>query len=170
MGQISCGAFPVEISAHILSLCVTRPLFLKKNKLSRHFKGKSIWDWDMNLGCKELGIQPSCVRSPCAMHNKPTFTDFAHKVFPFPFFKSHSSIMYIQSIAFKKQLLGILYRKLFQATVRKKILVIERSPEQFIRTVKGLKKDIGFLNGPGVMFRNFFIPRVEKPFKSQPTG
>ena len=62
MGQISCwvfGAFPVENSAHIVCPypMINQPLFLKKNtKLSRHFKGKSIWDWNMNLGCKELGI------------------------------------------------------------------------------------------------------------------
>ena len=24
-----------------------------------------IWDWDLNLGRKELGIEPSCVRSLC---------------------------------------------------------------------------------------------------------
>ena len=51
MGQINCGifgVFPFEISAHILSLRV--PKFL------RHFKDKSIWIWDMNLGCNELGI------------------------------------------------------------------------------------------------------------------
>ena len=66
MGQKSCGVFgvfPVEISAHILSLCVpspwfsiNQPLFLRKTKLSRNLKGKCIWDWDVNLGCKLLGI------------------------------------------------------------------------------------------------------------------
>ena len=34
-----------------------------------------IWDWDLNLGRKEVGIQLSCVRSPC-----PLLFDFASKV------------------------------------------------------------------------------------------
>jgi hypothetical protein len=47
------GVFPVELSAHILSLCVeNQPLFLHKTKVLRCFKGISIWN--MNLGCKEL--------------------------------------------------------------------------------------------------------------------
>ena len=29
-------------------------LFLQETKLLRHFKGKSIRDWDINLGYKEL--------------------------------------------------------------------------------------------------------------------
>ena len=29
----------------------------------RHFKGKYILVWDMNLGCKRLGMKPSCVCS-----------------------------------------------------------------------------------------------------------
>ena len=63
MGRMNCGVFgvfPVEISAHILSLCVPsplisiyQPLFPQKTKLLRHFKGKQY------LGL----IQPLCVRS-----------------------------------------------------------------------------------------------------------
>ena len=34
-----------------------------KNRILRHSKGKSIWDWDMNLGCREFEIYSSCVRS-----------------------------------------------------------------------------------------------------------
>ena len=61
LDQKSCGVFPVERSPHILSLCVpssgfsiNQPLFLKKTFFLRYFY----------LGCTELGIQPSCVRSP----------------------------------------------------------------------------------------------------------
>ena len=39
MGKINCGVFGVQ-----------------KTKILRYFKGIYIWDWDMNLGCKELGI------------------------------------------------------------------------------------------------------------------
>ena len=65
MGRINFGVFgvyPVEISAHILSLYVLSLCFsiyqpfLQKTMLERHFKGKSVWVWDMNFGCKELGI------------------------------------------------------------------------------------------------------------------
>ena len=62
IGQINCGVFGV-FPVELLSLCVhspwffiNKPLLLQKHKLLRHFKGKSIWDWNMNLGCKELVI------------------------------------------------------------------------------------------------------------------
>ena len=48
-GQIHFGAFGVfwaDLSAHInQSLLKTKPLY-----------PNPIWDWDLNLGCKELGI------------------------------------------------------------------------------------------------------------------
>ena len=58
-GQIILGAlgvFLADLSAPILVLSVpcpffqNQPLFLQK-----------IWDWDLYLGRRELGIQPSCV-------------------------------------------------------------------------------------------------------------
>ena len=68
MGRINCRVFPIENSAHILVLCVPspwfsiyQPLFLWKTKLWRHFKGKFIWVWDMNLGCKEFSHHVSVV-------------------------------------------------------------------------------------------------------------
>jgi hypothetical protein len=33
----------------------TITLIYKKLSFLRHFRGKIIWDWNMNLGCKELG-------------------------------------------------------------------------------------------------------------------
>ena len=67
MGRINCGVFgvfPAELSPHNLSsFSINQSLFLLR--FLRHLKGIFIWDWDMNLGCKELDIQPSCVRSPC---------------------------------------------------------------------------------------------------------
>ena len=63
MGQNNCGVFPIELSVHTLSLCVSspwfsinQPLFLQRTKPLRHFKGICIWDWDMNLGCKKIGV------------------------------------------------------------------------------------------------------------------
>ena len=35
--------------------CITQPFFLQK----------AIWDWDLDLGCREFVIYSSCVRSPC---------------------------------------------------------------------------------------------------------
>ena len=78
MGQINCEifrVFPVElsvVSTHFVIVCpyfrysINQPVFLHKAKILRHFKGASIWVWDMNLGCKELGIWPSCVRNQSA--------------------------------------------------------------------------------------------------------
>ena len=43
-----------------------------KSKASMSKSQIFILDWDLNLGCKELGMQPSCVRSPC-------HTDLYHK-------------------------------------------------------------------------------------------
>ena len=66
IGRMHCGVFvvlPVELSAYILSN--NQPLFLQETNFFRHFNGIFIWDWDMNLGCKECWIQPSCVRCPC---------------------------------------------------------------------------------------------------------
>ena len=30
--------------------------FYKTTKLLRHFKGICVWDWDMNLDCKQIGV------------------------------------------------------------------------------------------------------------------
>ena len=45
-------------------------------KIFIHFSGFSIWDWDMDWGCREFEIQPSCVRSPwqSLMTQYPTFS------------------------------------------------------------------------------------------------
>ena len=63
------GIFLQTISTHfgtvisLSMLSIIQPLFLQNTKpLSR--SQIFIWDWDLNLGRKELGIQPSCVRSP----------------------------------------------------------------------------------------------------------
>ena len=32
-----------------------------------------MWDWDLNLGRKELGIEPSCVRSPWQGSKEPRY-------------------------------------------------------------------------------------------------
>ena len=44
---------------------IIQALFLQKTK-SLHISTSQIfiWDWYLNLGRKELGIWPSCVRSP----------------------------------------------------------------------------------------------------------
>ena len=39
---------------HFVSLVHDFQLVLQKTKILRHFKGIYVWDWDMNLGCKEL--------------------------------------------------------------------------------------------------------------------
>ena len=69
MGRMNYGVFwvfPIEISAHILSLFVPIHDFSLINnhyfyqRFLRHFKEKCILVWNMNLGFKELGM-----RSPC---------------------------------------------------------------------------------------------------------
>ena len=64
------GIFGNIFSTHIVtvSLVLDFPLFshyfYKKLMFYWHFKGISIWAWDMILECKELEIWSSCVRSP----------------------------------------------------------------------------------------------------------
>jgi hypothetical protein len=64
------GIFGQFISTHFSNVSplsmfsINQPLFLQKKQA---FISKSqifIWEWDLNLGRKELGIKPSCVRSP----------------------------------------------------------------------------------------------------------
>ena len=73
-GQVNFGVFGVflaNLSAPILVLWVLGPRFPSINhyfykKLVFISQSQTfIWDWDLNLGHKELGIQPSCVRGPC---------------------------------------------------------------------------------------------------------
>ena len=63
--------FSADLSAAILehlSLCesmfsIDQQLFLQKTQPL--YLNPKYLDWDLNLGRKELGIQPLCVRSPC---------------------------------------------------------------------------------------------------------
>ena len=64
------GIFGRFISTHfgtvgpLSMLSINQPLFLQKTKpLYSNPPNLFIWDWDLNLGRKELGIWPSCVRS-----------------------------------------------------------------------------------------------------------
>jgi hypothetical protein len=52
-----------EVS-HFFMFFIIQPLFLQKTKPLSTYQ-IFIWDWDLNLDYKELGIRPSCVRSPC---------------------------------------------------------------------------------------------------------
>ena len=68
------GIFCQSISTHFGTMSplsmfsINQPLFLKKEKAFISKSQSFILDWDLNLililGRKELGIQPSCVRSP----------------------------------------------------------------------------------------------------------
>ena len=62
-----CGIFGQTISTHIgrvSPLSIIQPLFVQKTKpLYPLPKYLFRWDWDLNLGPKELGIQLLCVRS-----------------------------------------------------------------------------------------------------------
>ena len=69
-GQVSFGAFGVflvDLSAPILVLWVPCPCFSTiistKNKAFISNSQIFFWDWDLNMGCKELGIYPLYVRS-----------------------------------------------------------------------------------------------------------
>ena len=65
------GIFGWLISTHFgtvspLSMfSINQPLFLQKTKPLYPNPSIFICDWGLNLGCKELVIKPSCVRSPC---------------------------------------------------------------------------------------------------------
>ena len=71
-GIYSFRLFLAAFSVHILSLCFPTPWFFinksffstEKTSFLELFKGISIWVCDMILGCKELEIRSSCVRSP----------------------------------------------------------------------------------------------------------
>ena len=59
MGRINCGVFgvfPVEISAHILSVYMIFHLstIISTKKNFKYFEGKSIWAWDMNFELQRI--------------------------------------------------------------------------------------------------------------------
>ena len=83
LGQSNCadefwgiwGIFGQTISTHfgtvsplfMFSITYSTIISTKKNKpLYPHSRYLFIWDWNLNLVRKELGILPLCVRSPCS--------------------------------------------------------------------------------------------------------
>ena len=61
------GIYSWTFRTYFVTLCVPSPWFstvLQKTKFLRHFNGIYIWDRDLNLSCKELGVYPSYVLSP----------------------------------------------------------------------------------------------------------
>jgi hypothetical protein len=69
------GIFGRTISTHFCTVSplsmfsIIQALFIQKTKPLNPHPKYAFWDWDLNLGRKELGISPSCVRSPwCQPH------------------------------------------------------------------------------------------------------
>ena len=78
------GIFGQFIRTHVNSereslsmFSFTQPLFLQNTK-SLFISKYQILIWDLNLGLKELEIQPSCVRNPCKKQFPCSFMIASH--------------------------------------------------------------------------------------------
>ena len=131
----------------------------KKAKIFILFTGFPIWDWDIDLGCREFVIQSSCVHSPW-LYSFSLIQGHAG----FLFLLHRKELQTVQHNDFRINMNFTLLEFLFN-TISSLHMLIMHCVNQVKRIIFGTKgQEPNFLKPFHQFFKNITIPRNKRLF------